>query len=55
LGRSSYPTLSWGQAYRVTAEEAFGWWIEAPGDPFLSPEQRFVFKTHFEEVPTPEA
>jgi hypothetical protein len=55
LGRSLYPTLRWGQPYRVMAEEAFGWWIEAPGDPFLSPGQRFVFKTHFEEAPTPEA
>lgn len=57
MGRKSYPSLEWGRAYRVIAEgdadQRFGFWIAAPGDPFLSPDRLFVFKDHFEEAPAP--
>lgn len=57
LGRKSYPSLEWGRAYRVVEEggtlRPFGFWIAAPGDPFLSPDRLFVFKDHFEEAEPP--
>ncbi len=54
LGRNVYPTLRPGQAYRVVAEgdadHDFGFYVEAAGDKFLSPDRLFVFKIHFEEA-----
>jgi hypothetical protein len=35
------------------ADHDFGLYIEAPGDPFLNPDRRFVFKAHVEEAGPP--
>jgi hypothetical protein len=36
--------------FRVVAQESDGIWIEGPaiGDPFLSPDRRFVFREDFD-------
>ncbi len=57
LGRKIYPTLRDGQAYRVVADgdtdHDFGFYIDAQGDRFLSPDRLFVFKIHFEQAAAP--
>jgi hypothetical protein len=49
-----YPSLERGASFKVLDTlEDWGMWIEAPGDPFLNPNRRFVFTHHFEGVEGP--